>query len=76
MCIHPFYLFQTIYIIYGILVNNNSFLVIMIPFLLFKYFFNVDPFKVFIEFVTTLLLFYGLDFSLQGVWDLGSLTRD
>ena len=40
------------------------------------FFFNVDYFKVFIEFVTTLLLFYGLDFSLQGVWDLGSLTRD
>ena len=40
------------------------------------FFFYVDYFKVFIEFVTTLLLFYGLDFSLQGVWDLGSLTRD
>ena len=33
-------------------------------------------FKVFIEFVTTLLLFYGLVFCLQGVWDLSSLIRD
>ena len=32
--------------------------------------------KVVIEFVTTLLLFYVLDFWPQGVWDLGSLTRD
>ena len=33
-------------------------------------------FKVFIEFVTTLLLFYVLGFQLQGVWDLSFLTRD
>ena len=32
--------------------------------------------KVFIEFVTILLLFYGLVFWLQGMWDLSSLTRD
>ena len=33
-------------------------------------------FKVFIEFVTTLLLFYVLVFCLRGVWDLSSLIRD
>ena len=33
-------------------------------------------FKVFIEFVTILLLFYVLVFWLQGMWDLSSPTRD
>ena len=33
-------------------------------------------FKVFIEFVTILLLFYALVFWPQGMWDLSSLTRD
>ena len=33
-------------------------------------------FKVFIEFVTVLLLFYVLVFWLQGMCDLNSLTRD
>ena len=33
-------------------------------------------FKVFIELVTVLLLFYALVFCLQGMWDLISLTRD
>ena len=33
-------------------------------------------FKVFIEFVTILLLFYVLVFWMQGKWDLSSLTRD
>ena len=33
-------------------------------------------FKVFIEFVTILLLLYVLFFWLQGMWDLGSLSRD
>ena len=32
--------------------------------------------KVFIEFVTVLLLFYVLVFWLRGMWDLSSLTRD
>ena len=32
--------------------------------------------KVFIEFVTILLLFYILVFWLQDIWDLSSLTRD
>ena len=32
--------------------------------------------KVFIEFITTLLLFYVLVFWPQGMWDLSSLTRD
>ena len=32
--------------------------------------------KVFIEFVTTLLLFYVLVFWPQGMWDLSSPTRD
>ena len=33
-------------------------------------------FKVFIEFITILLLFYVLVFWPQGMWDLSSLTRD
>ena len=33
-------------------------------------------FKVFIEFVTILLLFYVLVFWLRGMWDLSSPTRD
>ena len=33
-------------------------------------------FKVFIEFVTILLLFYVLVFWLQGMWDLSFPTRD
>ena len=33
-------------------------------------------FKVFIEFVTILLLFYVLVFWPQGMWDLSSPTRD
>ena len=37
-------------------------------------FFDVDNFKVFIEFVTISLLFYVLFFWSQGTWDLSSLT--
>ena len=33
-------------------------------------------FKIFTEFVTILLLFYVLDFWLQGVWDLSFPTND
>ena len=33
-------------------------------------------FKVFIEFVTVLLLFYVFVFGWQGMWDLSSRTRD
>ena len=33
-------------------------------------------FKVFTEFVATLLLLYALVFWPQGLWDLSSLTRD
>ena len=33
-------------------------------------------FKVFIEFVTSLLLFYVLVLWLQGIWDISSLTRN
>ena len=33
-------------------------------------------FKVFIEFVTTLFLFYALVFWPGGMWDLNSLTRN
>ena len=33
-------------------------------------------FKVFIESVTILLLFYAFIFCLQGMWDLSSPTRD
>ena len=45
-----------------------------LPFIYF-YFFKYSP-KVFIEFVTILLLFYVLVFLPQGMWDLGSLMRD
>ena len=33
-------------------------------------------FKIFIEFVTILLLFYALDFCTQGMWDFSSPTRN
>ena len=33
-------------------------------------------FKVFIKYVTILLLFYVLVFGLQGIWNLSSLTRN
>ena len=36
----------------------------------------MSHFKVFIESVTILLLFYVLVFWPQDMWDLGSLTRD
>ena len=36
----------------------------------------MDHFLVFIEFVVVLLLLYVLGFWLQGIWDLGSLTRE
>ena len=42
----------------------------------FFFFFDVDHCKVFSEFVTILLLFYVLDFWLQGMRDRSSLTRD
>ena len=46
-------------------------------FFFFKIFFDVDHFfKVFIEFGTTLPLFYVLVFWPQGMWDPSSLTRD
>ena len=37
---------------------------------------HISIFKFFIEFVTTLFLFYVLDFWPQGVWALSCLTRD
>ena len=43
---------------------------------LFFFFYNGDNFKVFIEFVTILFLFYVLVFWPQGMWDLCSLMRD
>ena len=45
-------------------------------FMYLKIFFDVDHFKVFIEFVTILLLFYVLGFWAHGMWDLSSPTRD
>ena len=44
----------------------------------FKFFFSFmwTIFKVFFEFITTLLLFYVLVFWPWGMWDLISLTRD
>ena len=43
---------------------------------LFKEFLMWTIFKVLIEFVTTLLLFYVLVFWPRGMWDLSSPTRD
>ena len=42
----------------------------------FFFFLMWTIFKVFIDFVTTLLLFYVLVFRPQGMWDLSLLTRD
>ena len=41
-----------------------------------KYFFDMGYFKVFIEFVTILLLFYVLVFWLRGMWGLSSTTKN
>ena len=41
-----------------------------------KYFFDMGYFKVFIEFVTILLLFYVLVFWLRGMWGLSSSTKN
>ena len=49
---------------------------ILCIFLKFFFFLMWTIFKVFIEFVTILLLFYVLVFWLRGTWDLSSLTRD
>ena len=38
--------------------------------------FNVGHFKIFIEFLTILLLFHVLVFWSQGMWDLSFLTKD
>ena len=45
---------------------------------LFFFFLWGPVFKVFMEFVTILFIFYvlGFYFCPQGVWDLSSLTRD
>ena len=45
-------------------------------FKLFFFFLMWTIFKVFIEFVTILLLFYVLVFWPRGMWDLSSPTRD
>ena len=42
----------------------------------FKKYFWCGPFLKSIEFVTTLLLFYGLAFWLWSMWEFSSLTRD
>ena len=47
-----------------------------LAFLRFFLFWVWTIFKVFIEFVTILLLFYVLDFWPQGMWDFISPTRD
>ena len=51
---------------------------VVIPFFSLKIFFFLmwTIFKVFIEFVTILLLFYVLVFWPRGTWDLSSSTRD
>ena len=49
---------------------------LMCLFFFFKIFWMGTIFKVFIEFVTVLLLFYVLVFWPRGMWDLSSLIRD
>ena len=49
---------------------------LLMVFLFFKIFFMWAVFKVFIEFVSILLLFYVLGFWLQGMRDPSSPTRD
>ena len=49
---------------------------LFISFVFFKIFLMWTIFKVFIEFVTILLLFYVLFFWLQGMGDLSSPARD
>ena len=44
--------------------------------LFFFFFLMRTIFKVFIDFVTALLLFYVLIFGPRGMWDLSSSTRD
>ena len=48
----------------------------LISYFLLRFFFMWTILKVFIEFVTILLLFYVLIFWPRGMWDLRSLTRD
>ena len=50
---------------------DDLYLFIFLMWIIFFFFF-----KVFIEFVTVLLLFYVLVFWQRGVWDLSSPTRD
>ena len=47
-----------------------------VPFLFLRFYFMRSIFKVFLEFVTILLLLYVLVFWPQRVWDLSSLTGD
>ena len=49
---------------------------IIMTFMYLKIFLDVDHFKVFIEFVTILLLFYVLGFGPRGLWGLSSPTSD
>ena len=60
-------------------VNHNLTAILSFPsffFLKKKIFLTWTVFKVFIDFVTILLLYYVLVFWLGGVWDLSSPTRD
>ena len=49
---------------------------VVIRFFFFKFFFDVDNFKVFIEFITILFLFYVLVFWPRDMCDHNSLIRD
>ena len=55
---------------------NNTLLYFDISFLSFFFFLTWTIFKVFVEFVTILLLFYVLVFWPLGMWDLSSPARD
>ena len=58
-------------------IAQSDFLVILADIFLFKIFFLMwTLFRVFIEFVTILFLYYVLGFWPGGMWDLNSLTRE
>ena len=55
--------------------RNNSHILNCMPFFFF-FFLIWTTFKVFIDFVTILFLFYDFSIFATGMWDLSSLTRD
>ena len=62
---------------YCLVYDFDSFLAYICDYWSLRFFFLMwTIFKAFIEFVTTMLLFYVLVFWLRGTWDLSAPTRD